>query len=168
MHAGGAFVIHRVRAEAVVELGVGALADEPVVERPQHGAVRIGIVDEPRGLGVGGAQPIADSLAQLAVEEPGRVPAGQTRDLVTVTRHDVDAVGTRNERPHDHRAVRVVRPEDGERIAVPAVHDGRDRLGGEWSRRAHRVRSAPARRARFRARIRESPGRTRTSPHAPC
>ena len=129
MHARGALVLDRMRAQPVVEHRVGALADEPVVERSQHRPERIRVVDRPRAVAVGGAQAIAHAPRQRALEEPAGVPPRQVREQRAVGGHGVERVGARDVRAKHRRAGDVVEAEHGERVAVAAFDDRFDRAG---------------------------------------
>ena len=130
VHAGHALVLDRVRAEPVVEPDVRAFADEPVVERAQHRAVRVGVVDGPGPVAVRGAQPVCGAPRHRAFEEAGGVQARERREQVAVGGHRVDGVGAGNERAHHQRAGRLVQAEHREGIAVAALDDRVDRASG--------------------------------------
>ncbi len=134
VHARDALVLDRVRAEPVVEPDVRAFADEPVVERPQHRAVRVDVVDGPRPVAVRGAQSVRGAPRHRAFEEARGVKARERREQVAGGRHRVDGVGAGNERAHHQRAVRLVQTQHREGIAVAALDDRFDRASGQGAR----------------------------------
>ena len=136
VHAGRALVVDRVRAQAIVELRVRPLADEPVVDGTEHRSVRVGVVDGPRPVAVGRAEAVRDAARNRAFEEARGVPACQGSEHAAFAIDRVDGVGPRDERTHDGRAVHLVRSQHGEGVAVAALDDRLDRAGRQ--RRCHR------------------------------
>jgi hypothetical protein len=123
VHAVDAFVRRRVRAEPVVQLGVPAFPDQPVVDGPEHGPVRIRIIEDPRVDAIGRAQAIRRAARNRAFEEAGVMAAQKRGEQRAVTRDHVDGVSAGNERTHDEPATRLVYAEHGERIFMPPVDD---------------------------------------------
>ena len=141
VHAGHAFVLDRMRAQAVVQVRVGALAQEPDVERAEHRAVRVHVVDDPLRIGVAGAQEVAREPRDRSLEKARPMALPQGPEQLAVAGRHLDLVGAGHERPHQQAAADVVHAEHRERIAMAALDDrlhGRASEGARGRRRGHR------------------------------
>ena len=164
MHAVDAFVDDQVRAEPVVEPDVRALDQQIVVDRAEHRAEGVGIVDRPAAALVARPQQVADARGQDAFEEATVVAAP------SVTSGAPSRASTSTLRAPGTKARTSTRPPlscgpstaKGSPCcpATMAAIVSRERVGfiGVWR----------LRRARCRSRIRRSCGRTRTSPSGRC
>ncbi len=150
VHAGDAFVHERMRAEPVVEHRVRALADEPVVERPQHRAEGVRVVDRPRAVAHSRR---AGGSACAAGSGPSKKPAGvalrERRERRAVLGDGLERLRAGNVRAQHDAAVDLVEAEHRERIGVAALDDRRDRVRAERALRGHRRSLGAGRRARI-------------------
>ena len=129
MHAIRAFVRNQMRAQFVEQPQVGALADQEIVQRPQHGPEAVGIGQPPRMAAA--MAMIAQRLrlaAQRAFEQPARVDTHQRAQRLAGKAVRFGGFGTRQYGAGEHPVRAIMNPKQRKGIGVGAVKQCSDGL----------------------------------------
>ena len=129
MRAFHAFVPAHMGADPAVELAMGALDEQVVVDIAENSAVGVGVVENPLSPGIPRLEPIAEALAprrQKPFEKAVLVARLEHHERSPALVDNLEGLGMRHERANDQAVGCHVGPEDGEGIAVSSRHDCRD------------------------------------------
>jgi hypothetical protein len=152
--AGDAEMVHRLRAEDLVRPQVRALGEQPDIDLAERWREAVRILDEVRhDIGLAGAplHPETVGLGLLARDHPfvesGRIAQAQLAEMRAVVRRHRRYPRRAGQECAQHAVALAVavRPQHGERIAMPARADGRQVLCAHDSGRTRQMRSAYSR-----------------------